>query len=170
MSRAAGVRTFLAFDFGAESGRAVLAHLHSGVITTEEVHRFPNEPVEYGGSLHWDVARLWLEVRKALGKLRNLAKDRLPIGSSLSSFTRANNGQLPTDLAQLKPYFRSALGDTTLDDATLDAIFARYKLLHTGNLSDFPQGEGIVAEKAPVDKDYDTLAIFGNGFSTSTRP
>ena len=59
-------KSYLAFDFGAESGRAVLAHLHSGILTTEEVHRFPNEPVEYGGSLHWDVARLWFEVRKAL--------------------------------------------------------------------------------------------------------
>ena len=40
---------FLAFDLGAESGRAVLAHVHSGVITTAEVHRFKNEPVEYAG-------------------------------------------------------------------------------------------------------------------------
>jgi rhamnulokinase len=62
-------KPYLAFDFGAESGRAVLAHLHSGILTTEEVHRFPNEPVEYGGSLHWDAARLWFEVRKALARL-----------------------------------------------------------------------------------------------------
>ena len=59
-------KPYLAFDFGAESGRAVLAHLQSGILTTEEVHRFPNEPVEYGGSLHWDAPRLWFEVRKAL--------------------------------------------------------------------------------------------------------
>jgi rhamnulokinase len=62
-------KPYLAFDFGAESGRALLAHLQSGILTTEEVHRFPNEPVEYGGSLHWDVPRLWFEVRKALGRL-----------------------------------------------------------------------------------------------------
>jgi len=62
-------KPYLAFDFGAESGRAVLARLHSGVITTEEVHRFPNDPVEYAGHIHWDVARLWLEVRRALAKL-----------------------------------------------------------------------------------------------------
>jgi rhamnulokinase len=61
-------KPYLAFDFGAESGRAVLAHLQSGILTTEEVHRFPNEPVEYGGSLHWDAARLWFEVRKALAR------------------------------------------------------------------------------------------------------
>jgi rhamnulokinase len=65
-------KPYLAFDFGAESGRAVLAHLHSGILTTEEVHRFANEPVEYAGSLHWDVARLWFEVRKALAGLEDV--------------------------------------------------------------------------------------------------
>jgi rhamnulokinase len=62
-------KPYLAFDFGAQSGRAVLAHLQSGILTTEEVHRFANEPVEYGGSLHWDVPRLWFEVRNALSRL-----------------------------------------------------------------------------------------------------
>jgi len=59
-------KSFLALDLGAESGRAILARLHSGVLTTQEIHRFKNEPVEYGGSLHWDVTRLWWEVRKVL--------------------------------------------------------------------------------------------------------
>jgi rhamnulokinase len=65
-------KPYLAFDFGAESGRAVLAHLQSGILTTEEVHRFRNEPVESGGSLHWDVLRLWFEVRKALACVEHL--------------------------------------------------------------------------------------------------
>jgi rhamnulokinase len=69
MPKSSQPKPYLAFDFGAESGRAMLAHLQSGIITTEEVHRFPNEPVEYGGSLHWDVARLWYEVKKALAGL-----------------------------------------------------------------------------------------------------
>ena len=59
-------KPYLAFDFGAESGRAVVGHLQSGILTTTEVHRFHNEPVEYGASLHWDAPRLWFEVRKAL--------------------------------------------------------------------------------------------------------
>src|SRR6266700_4626431 len=66
------LKPYLAFDLGAESGRAVLAHLHSGVITTEEVCRFSNEPVEYGGSLHWDAPKLWLEVRKTLSRLEEV--------------------------------------------------------------------------------------------------
>ena len=65
-------KPYLAFDFGAESGRAVLAHLQSGILRTEEVHRFANEPVEYAGSVHWDVLRLWHEVRKALRYVENI--------------------------------------------------------------------------------------------------
>ena len=94
---------------------------------------------------------------------------RLPMGGALSGFTRANNGQLLTDLSQLKPYFKSDPGNTAaLDDATIDAIFARYTLLHTGNLSDLPADAWIIAEKAPVDKDYDGRAKYGNGRSTVT--
>lgn len=65
-------KPYLAFDLGAESGRAILAHLRNGNLTTQEVHRFKNEPVEYGGSLHWDVVRLWWEMRKALSQLENV--------------------------------------------------------------------------------------------------
>ena len=64
-------KTYLAFDLGAESGRAVLGRTDGGLITTQEVHRFANEPVEYGGSLHWDAPRLWFEMRKALCELRD---------------------------------------------------------------------------------------------------
>jgi rhamnulokinase len=63
-------QSYLALDLGAESGRAILARLNSGVLTTEEIRRFKNEPVEYGGSLHWDVPRLWWEVQNALECLK----------------------------------------------------------------------------------------------------
>ena len=66
-------KPYLALDLGAESGRAVLGHLRSGILTMEEVHRFPNGPVEEQGSLRWDVARLWVEVRKTLSKLESVA-------------------------------------------------------------------------------------------------
>ena len=36
---------FLAFDLGAESGRAILGQLTGGVLDLTEVYRFPNEPV-----------------------------------------------------------------------------------------------------------------------------
>ncbi len=57
---------YLAFDFGALTGRAVLARFEAGVLTIENTWRFSNDPVEYGGGLHWDVPRLWWEVRNVL--------------------------------------------------------------------------------------------------------
>lgn len=57
---------YLAFDLGAESGRAIRGQLRAGVLDIREVHRFSNDPVRVNGSLHWDVLRLWLEMRRAL--------------------------------------------------------------------------------------------------------
>ena len=60
------MRRYLAFDLGAESGRAVVAMLDGGQLSLEELHRFPNEPVRAGDTLHWDVLRLWHEMRRGL--------------------------------------------------------------------------------------------------------
>jgi rhamnulokinase len=37
------------------------------VIRAEQVYRFPNNPVVVGGTLHWDVLRLWHEISAGLG-------------------------------------------------------------------------------------------------------
>ena len=59
-------RQYLAFDLGAESGRAIAARLEGDSLSVREVCRFPNEPVRQNGALHWDVLRLWLEMTRAL--------------------------------------------------------------------------------------------------------
>jgi rhamnulokinase len=65
----------LAIDLGAESGRVFLGSLQSNVLDVREVYRFPNYPLTEGNSLHWDVVRLWSEVRTALssGQLPEIA-------------------------------------------------------------------------------------------------
>ena len=60
---------FLAFDLGAESGRAMSGRFRSGVLDLTEVSRFPNEPVREHGSLYWDVLRLWLHMQRALDRV-----------------------------------------------------------------------------------------------------
>jgi rhamnulokinase len=60
---------FLAFDLGAESGRAISGRLHSSVLELTEVCRFANEPVRVDGSLYWDMPRLWLQVQRALERV-----------------------------------------------------------------------------------------------------
>jgi len=57
---------YLGFDLGAESGRAMLGRLSDGVLEVEELHRFPNTPVEAEGALYWDTARLWREIRQGI--------------------------------------------------------------------------------------------------------
>ena len=44
----------------------MLGRLHAGVLSLNEVCRFPNEPVHDHGSLHWDILRLWLEIKRGL--------------------------------------------------------------------------------------------------------
>ena len=56
----------LAFDLGAESGRALVGALDRGQLTLTPVHRFPNTPRTLGPSLRWDVHALWAEMQRAL--------------------------------------------------------------------------------------------------------
>jgi rhamnulokinase len=57
---------YLAFDLGAESGRAILGALYDGKVAADELHRFPNTPVREDGGLYWDIWKLWHEVRRGL--------------------------------------------------------------------------------------------------------
>jgi rhamnulokinase len=57
---------FLAFDLGAESGRAILGSLDSGRLTLDELHRFPNQPVRLPTGLYWDTLRLFHEIQQGL--------------------------------------------------------------------------------------------------------
>ncbi len=57
---------YLAFDFGAESGRALLGSLAGGKLAVEELHRFPNTPVRILGALFWDTLRLWHEIQHGI--------------------------------------------------------------------------------------------------------
>src|SRR6266851_839333 len=57
---------YLAFDLGAESGRAMLGSLDSGRLTLRELHRFPNTPVRVSSALYWDTLRLWHEIQQGL--------------------------------------------------------------------------------------------------------
>ncbi|HZL35196.1 MAG TPA: rhamnulokinase family protein [Tepidisphaeraceae bacterium] len=59
-------RNFLAFDLGAESGRAVLGKLASGRLTLEEKHRFPNPNGRINGHLHWNLLGQWEELKTGL--------------------------------------------------------------------------------------------------------
>lgn len=72
---------FLAIDLGAESGRLILGDVQNGSLQTSEVHRFANDPVCYGGSMHWDVPRIWFEIQSGLAKVEGVELTGMAVDS-----------------------------------------------------------------------------------------
>ena len=64
------MKKVLAFDFGASSGRAIIGSFDGEKITLKEVHRFTNDPVALGGTLYWDVLRLFYEIKQGIVKAK----------------------------------------------------------------------------------------------------
>ena len=61
----------LAFDFGASTGRAILAEYNGEKIEYNEIHRFDNVLCEQNGMLCWDFDYLLGEVKKAISLAEN---------------------------------------------------------------------------------------------------
>ena len=70
---------FLAFDLGAESGRAVVGRFDGQRLSLEEVHRFPNGPTRVRDNLLWNVLDLFSEMK--LGLTRALKEHGLEISA-----------------------------------------------------------------------------------------
>ncbi|NUR73831.1 MAG: rhamnulokinase [Hamadaea sp.] len=70
--------TVAAVDLGASSGRVMTAQVGGGTLRLSEAARFPNEPVRAGGTLHWDVLRLYqgiLDGLRAAGPVDSIGVD-----------------------------------------------------------------------------------------------
>ena len=62
------MKTVLAFDFGASTGRAIKATFDGKKISYEEIHRFDNIPKTVDGHVCHDVEMIFGEIRTAIGK------------------------------------------------------------------------------------------------------
>ena len=62
------MKRVLAFEFGASSGRAILAEYDGGALSYREVHRFENCPRESEGHFRWDFSDLMANVRLGIEK------------------------------------------------------------------------------------------------------
>jgi hypothetical protein len=110
--------------------------------------------LESDADYRWDLQQLrrWVE-----DKFGGMAMN------ALQKYTRANNGQFPTDLSQLQPYF-----DSPVDDA----ILQRYEIVSAETIPKAKEfGDNwLIAQKDRVDKDdkNDSREVIGpNGFGSS---
>jgi hypothetical protein len=73
---------------------------------------------------------------------------------ALRQYAKENAGQFPTDLSQLKPYFKSPIDD---------AILQRYEIVSTSRLvSELqPGGDWAITQKAPVNQELDIRVAIG---------
>ena len=107
---------FLGFDLGAESGRGVLGHFDGEQLALSEIHRFPNGGVRVLNSLHWDVLRLWKEMKIALSICGQKGIDLSSIGIDTWGVDFALLGK--DDVLLGFPYhYRDARTDGMLEEA-----------------------------------------------------
>ena len=103
--------------------------------------------------------------RRAMANVRDNAELRAldVMGGALRKYVAAHDGQFPSELSQLSPYFRKPIEDD---------ILARYEIVPSSSLvSQLQSQEGmVITEKAPVDEVWDcrqTEGLTGGGFADS---
>jgi rhamnulokinase len=62
------MKRFAAVDLGASSGRVMVGRTDGSTVELTEAHRFANEPVRAGGTLHWDILGLYRGVLAGLAE------------------------------------------------------------------------------------------------------
>jgi rhamnulokinase len=66
-------RSYLAFDLGASTSRAVLGTLSGSALELSELHRFTTPVLEIGDHLYWDIDAMWAELRTGLEQAKGVA-------------------------------------------------------------------------------------------------
>lgn len=60
------MKTYLAVDIGASSGRIILGTIKDGILTCKEIHRFVNQMIKEGGHDRWDIDGLFHAIHEGL--------------------------------------------------------------------------------------------------------
>jgi len=109
------------------------------------------------GELHTEA-----DYRRALSTLRSAGESQVAsmLEKGLTGYMRDNSGQMPTDLAQLEPYF---------DSPVEDAILQRWEIAPAATVKSLGMGgDVIITQKAPVDDVFDTRYGIGPTGSGTT--
>ena len=61
-------KKMLAIDLGASSGRGIVGSFDGEKLSLKENHRFSNDPVIVNGRMHWDILRIFHEIKQSITK------------------------------------------------------------------------------------------------------
>lgn len=119
----------LAFDLGASSGRAVLGTLKNGRLEMEEIHHFDNDPVQAAGRLHWDILRLYHEIKQGLLKAKLASEEPLE-GIGIDSWAVdfgliGSQGELLGNPYHYRDHHTAGIMDEVAGILSADYIFKR---------------------------------------------
>ena len=71
------VKTYLAIDQGAESGRGILGRFDGNHLTIKEIYRYRNNMIKLHGHYYWDVLYLYGEIKKTISICAKHGTDHL---------------------------------------------------------------------------------------------
>jgi len=125
--------------------------------------------LEFLTELDWlELANTKLEteadVRKAMGEIRKRGESYFVrrLQAALNDYMGANNGEWPSDVSQLKPYF------TIPPD---DAILQRWEIVSKAALPNQKfAGDWVIIEKSPADPEFDHRWTIDGPFSAGVGP
>ena len=103
------------------------------------------------------------DYRRAFATLRSAGENQfiIQMQTALANYLKQNNGQFPSDVSQLKPFF-----ETAPDDAMLQ----RYTVVPASFIPNMVMGgDSLITVKNPIDEEYDALWALGpQGFGNTT--
>lgn len=78
------MKKFLAIDIGASSGRVIAGSLKSGIVTLKEIHRFDNHMTLVHGRYHWDIYRIFDDIKRGLAEAA--VQDEVPLSIGIDTW------------------------------------------------------------------------------------
>ena len=78
------MKKFLAIDIGASGGRAIVGSLQSGIVTLKEIHRFDNHMTRVHNRYHWDIYRIFDDIKKGL--IEAASHEEIPVSVGIDTW------------------------------------------------------------------------------------